>query len=166
MKKYSQLKAEYNYHQCARKAKIRKEPKKSKRFWMWIWYWISFPWIWLWINVRDWRTAICLVVSLLLWSSSVWIFYLLALITGWTTDTAKWFLGIGSAVWIWWLSPLGSPFILLVTFTTIAIKAVFDKIQDHKKVCSKCGKKRHRVVGIYDPEQDKVNYICRRCFRK
>ena len=55
---------------------------------------------------------------------------MLALITGWTSDIAKWFIGVGSAVWVWWLSPLGSPFILLVTITAIGMKMLFNKIKD------------------------------------
>ena len=51
---------------------------------------------------------------------------------------------IGSAVWVWWVSPIGSPFILLVTFTAIGIKALFNKIREkksHKK------KKDKEIVG-------------------
>ena len=118
----------YNQKQQEWKDKIRSKPTKAKRFWAWIWYLIAFPFVWLFYNIRDWRSAVCVVISLLLWSGSVWIFYLLALITGWETDAAKWFIGIGSAVWVWWLSPVGSPFILLVTITAIAIKTIFDKI--------------------------------------
>ena len=118
----------YNQKQQEWKDKIRSKPTKAKRFWAWVWYLIAFPFVWLFYNIRDWRSAVFVVISLLLWSASVWIFYLLALITGWETDAAKWFIGIGSAVWVWWLSPVGSPFILLVTITAIAMKALFDKI--------------------------------------
>lgn len=123
----------YNQKQQEWKDKIRSKPTKAKRFWAWIWYLIAFPFVWLFYNIRDWRSAVCVVISLLLWSASVWIFYLLALITGWETDAAKWFIGIGSAVWVWWLSPVGSPFILLVTITAIAMKTLFDKIIKRRK---------------------------------
>lgn len=116
------------------KAKIKSKPSKWKRFWSWIWYLIAFPFVWLFYNIRDWRSAICIIVSFLLWSSSVWIWYLLAIVTGWQTDIAKWFIGIGSAVWVWWISPVGSPFILLVTVTAIGIKTVFDKIKSWRKL--------------------------------
>jgi len=126
------LEEEYNNKQKAWKDHIREEPSKFKRFWKWVWYLIAFPFVWLFYNVRDWRSAICIVISFLLWSVSVWGFYLAALICGWTTDAAKWLIGIGSAVWVWWASPIGSPFILCVTFTAIGIKTIFNKIH-HKK---------------------------------
>lgn len=121
----------YDAKQKEWKDKIRSKPTKWLRFRGWIWYLIAFPWVWLFYNIRDWRSAVCVVLSLVLWSASVWIWYLLAMITGWNTDAAKWFLGIGSAIWIWWISPVGSPFILLVTITAIGIKMVWDKIK-HK----------------------------------
>ena len=131
---FANIQEQYNEQAERRKDKIRNTTSKFKRFWMWLWYLISFPFVWLFYNVRDWRSLICVIVSLLLWSSSVWIFYLLAILTGWTTDTAKWFIGIGTAVWIWWASPIGSPFILLVTFTAIGMKMLFDKFRNKKNV--------------------------------
>lgn len=128
-----ELEQTYKKKQLAWKANIRMKPSKWQRFWSWVWYLIAFPFVWLFYNIRDWRTAICIVISLLFWSSSVWVWYLLAIISGWTTDLAKWFAGIGTAVWIWWASPIGSPFILLVTFTAIGIKALFNKIKSRKK---------------------------------
>ena len=132
MKKISELEKEYKDLQLKRKIRIRLEQNRFKRFWKWVWYFLTFPFLWLFYNIRDWRSAICVLISFLLWSASVWVFYLLAIITGWNTEIAKWFIGIGSAVWAWWLSPLGSPFILLVTSTSIAIKALFNKIRDFK----------------------------------
>lgn len=128
-----ELEQTYNRKQLAWKVHIRMKPSKWQRFWSWVWYLIAFPFVWLFYNIRDWRTAICIIISLLLWSSSVWVWYLLAIISGWTTDLAKWFAGIGTAVWIWWASPVGSPFILLVTFTAIGMKALFNKIKSRKK---------------------------------
>ena len=127
-----ELEAQYKKRQLAWKIHIKFLPTKWKRFWGWVWYFIAFPFVWLFYNMRDWRSAICVLVSFLLWSSSVWIFYLLAVLTGWETDIAKWFIGIGSAIWVWWISPVGSPFILLVTFTAIGIKALFNKIKNIK----------------------------------
>ena len=127
-----ELDKQYKEKQLAWKTHIRLKPTKWKRFWSWVWYFMTFAFVWLFYNIRDWRSAICVVISLLLWSSSVWIFYVLAICTGVTTTTAKWFAGIGTAVWVWWASPLGSPFILLVTITAIGIKALFNKIKDRK----------------------------------
>lgn len=129
-----ELEAQYNKQAEKRKEKIRQEPNKFKRFWKWVWYAICFPWVWLFYNIRDWRTAICVLISLAFWSASVWVFYLLYFLT-----QNEWFLGIGTAVWVWWLSPVGSPFILLSTITAIGIKAVFNKIKERKnKNGNKC----------------------------
>lgn len=130
--KLKDLEKQYNEQANKRKMRIRLQTNKFKRFWMWVWYFIAFPFIWLFYNIRDWRSAICILISFLLWSSSVWGFYLAALLCGWTTDAAKWLLGIGSTVWVWWLSPVGSPFILLVTITGIAFKMGFNKIKQLK----------------------------------
>ena len=144
-----ELEQQYKHKQLIWKTSIRFQQSKWKRFWSWVWYLIAFPWVWLFYNIRDWRTAICILVSFLLWSSSVWIWYVLALCTGWTTDAAKWFLGIGSAVWIWWASPVGSPFILLVTFTAIGIKALFNKIKHREK---KSHRKNNAKIEIINEE--------------
>ena len=132
MSKISELEKEYKQHQTLWKMKIRLDTNKFRRFWKWVWYLIAFPFVWLFYNVRDWHSLICVLISFLLWSASVWGWYLAAAICGWTTDAAKWLLGIGSAVWVWWISPVGSPFILLVTFTSIGIKALYNKIRDKK----------------------------------
>lgn len=131
MKYTEKIKAEYKRHQLIRKVHIRFEPKRSRRFWMRVEDVIFFPFRWLWYNIRDWRSAVCIIISLLLWSSSVWAFYLASLLNGWTTTPkGRWLFGIGSTVWVWWASPVGSPFILFVTFTGIGMKMVFDKIID------------------------------------
>lgn len=148
-----ELEKTYNEKQKLWKMKIRLKPTKWKRFWGWVWYLIAFPFVWLFYNIRDWRTAICIIISLMLWSSSVWIFYLLAIITGWNTTAAKWFLGIGSAVWVWWLSPVGSPFILLVTFTAIGMKMTFNKIRS--VILRKKEKKEHEQECPYKVEPRK-----------
>ena len=132
MSKISELEKEYKQHQTLWKMKIRLDTNKFRRFWKWVWYLIAFPFVWLFYNIRDWHSLICVLISFLLWSASVWGWYLAAAICGWTTDAAKWLLGIGSAVWVWWISPVGSPFILLVTFTSIGIKALYNKIRDKK----------------------------------
>lgn len=128
------LEEQYKKKQLEWKTHIRLESNKFKRFWKWVWYLIAFPFVWLFYNVRDWRSAICILISLLLWSSSVWGFYLAALCCGWkSTEVGAWLFGIGSAVWVWWASPVGSPFILLVTMTGIGFKALFDKLKGRKK---------------------------------
>ena len=149
MKKYSEIEKKYNEKQLLWKTSIRLEPNKWKRFWKWVWFFIAFPWVWLFYNIRDWHSLVCVIISFALWSSSVWGFYLASALCGWTSTTAgAWLFGIGNAVWVWWLSPLGSPFILFVSITAIGIKALFNKIK-HKK--------EKKIVEIdkyqkYDPE--------------
>lgn len=152
-----ELEQQYKHKQLIWKTSIRFKPTKWQRFWSWVWYLIAFPWVWLFYNIRDWRTAICILVSFLLWSSSVWVWYVLALCSGWTTDAAKWFLGIGSAVWIWWASPVGSPFILLVTFTAIGIKAIFNKIKNREK---KSHRKNNAKIEIINEENAQNSQKC------
>jgi len=126
---YQALKREYNKKQTAWKIHIRFKQTKWQRFWGWVWYLIAFPWVWLLYNIRDWRTAIIFAIVLLVYSGSVWGFYLAALFCGWnTTEAGRVLIGIGSSVWAWWLSPVGSPFILLCTFTTMGVKVLFDKL--------------------------------------
>lgn len=144
-----ELEAKYKEQADRRKAKIRLEPNKFKRFWKWAWYAIAFPWVWLFYNIRDWRSAICVVISLLLWSSSVWGFYLAALLCGWkSTEAGMWLFGIGTSVWVWWASPVGSPFILLVTMTAIGMKMLFDKLKNRK------AKKKNDIEEKYDPNEN------------
>lgn len=133
MKKYAEIEKEYKEKQVQWKTKIRLDTNRFRRFWKWVWFFIAFPFVWLFYNIRDWRSLICVLISFLLWSSSVWGFYLAALLCGWTTTAAKWCLGVGTAVWVWWLSPAGSPFILIVTITSIGIKAIFNKIKERRK---------------------------------
>ena len=132
MSNLKELEAQYKKHQLLWKTRIRLDTNKFRRFWKWVWYLIAFPFVWLFYNIRDWRSAICVLISFLLWSCSVWLWYLLAVVTGWDTEQAKWFIGIGSAVWVWWVSPVGSPFILLVTITAIGIKSLFNVIKSKK----------------------------------
>lgn len=126
---FKELQETYHKKQLIWKTSIRFKPTRWKRFWAWVWYLIAFPFVWLFYNIRDWRTAICILISFLLWSSSVWIFYLIGVVCYANEPLRNTMFGIGSAVWVWWASPIGSPFILLVTFTAIGIKALFNLIK-------------------------------------
>lgn len=128
MMSIKELEQRYNDLSLRWKIKIRLETNKFKRLFKWIWYFICFPWIWLFYNIQDWRSLICILISLLLWSGSVWIWYLLYFLTN-----NNWFIAIGSSIWIWWISPVGSPFILLVTITSIGIKSIYNLLIRRKK---------------------------------
>lgn len=123
----NKLEQEYKESQDKKKALIRQEPNKFKRFWKWVWFLLSFPFIWIWVNIRDWKTAIIFIIVVVVVSIEVWLPYLLGVIT-WGSDFSKWCFGIGSACWIFWIGP-GTPFIPLCIGITIGIKALFNKIK-------------------------------------
>lgn len=126
--KIKELEAEYKAKSEARKAKIRQEPKKVKRFFKWVWYIIAYPFIWLFYNMRDPRSAICILISFVIWSGTVWIPALIGLIF---RNPAIW--AIAGAIWVWWLSPFGSPFIELVIITGIGFKAILNKLNQRRE---------------------------------
>lgn len=122
---------EYLASKERRKAEIRQEPSKWKRFWKWMWFWMSFPFRWVWMACHDWRILIILIIVFVVYSSSVWGFYLAGLICYKQESVRNWLWGIGSAMWVWWLGPF-TPFMELVVLTTMGIKAVIDKIKYKK----------------------------------
>ena len=79
----------------------------------------------MWVNIRDWRTAIIFVATVIVVSSEVWVMYLLYFITG-----NEWYLGIGSACWLFWLGP-GTPFMVICIGITMAIKGLVNKVAQH-----------------------------------
>lgn len=127
MSKIKELEKQFAEAQKEQKNKIREEPNKWKRFWKWIWYLIVFPWKWIWINIRDWRTAVIFIIVLLVVSSEVWIPYII-----WFITKNGWWLGIGSACWLFWLGP-GTPFLVICIGLTILIKGLFNKIKARKE---------------------------------
>ena len=68
-------------------------------------------------------------ISAALVSSSVWVFYLVALIVGLDSPLGKSMVGIGSAVWTWWLIGPGSPFIGVCLALAISLEALWRKIR-------------------------------------
>lgn len=122
----------YEASKAKRRAEIRLEPSRWKRFWKWCWFWFSHPFRWLWMSVHDWRTMLIFGSVFVVYSGSVWGFYLAAAIVGWGTDTGKWLAGIGTAVWAWWLVGPFSPFMELVILTTMGIKYLMDKLGGKK----------------------------------
>lgn len=68
--------------------------------------------------------CICYVVL----SSEVWVPYLIYFITG-----SKWWLGIGSACWAFWLAPF-TPFIPLCIACTFGARKIYDKVKIKKMI--------------------------------
>lgn len=107
-----------------RKAKIKAEPKKWKRFWKWVWYLTTFPFVWAWYNFRDWRTFVIFIIVVMVVGSEVWVPFLLGLIL----DNA-WLLGIAGACEVFWMLP-ATPFLPICIIITIGIKEIFRKIKN------------------------------------
>lgn len=136
----------YEKAQQEEKARIKEEPSKWKRFWKYVWHLASWPFKWLWAQCHDWRFLLLFVIVMVVVSSEVWIFYLLAFIS-WGSDFSKWALGIGSTMWAFWLLP-GTPFIPLCIAITIGLQAIIDKVKYRK------GKEKDHGRGSKDGRND------------
>lgn len=79
--------------------------------------------------MKDWKTLILYIIVNIVLSCEVWVPYLLGLITG-----NKWWYGIGSACWLFWLGP-GTPFTLISITVTIAIKKLYIKLKNRRNKC-------------------------------
>lgn len=83
---------------------------------------------WILKQLKDKTNILIFIIVFLVLSSEVWIPYLLAIITG-----NKWWWGIGSACWTFWLAPF-TPFLPLCIAITFGVRKIVDKIQDkHNK---------------------------------
>lgn len=83
---------------------------------------------WILKQLKDKTNILIFVIVFLVLSSEVWIPYLLAVITG-----NKWWWGIGSACWAFWLAPF-TPFLPLCIAITFGVRKIVDKIRDkHNK---------------------------------
>lgn len=91
--------------------------------------WIKFKALisWLIKQLKDKKNIVIFIIVFLVLSSEVWIPYLLAIITG-----NKWWWGIGSACWAFWLAPF-TPFLPLCIAITFGVRKIFDKIQKYKQ---------------------------------
>ena len=92
-----------------------------------LWSKIKKFWKQTWKELKDWKTLILYIIVNIVLSCEIWVPYLLGLITG-----NKWWYGIGSACWLFWIGP-GTPFIPLCIAITLAIKKIFFKKKDEKK---------------------------------
>lgn len=91
--------------------------------------WIKFKALisWLIKQLKDKKNIVIFIIVFLVLSSEVWIPYLLAIITG-----NKWWWGIGSACWAFWLAPF-TPFLPLCIAITFGVRKILEKIQKHKQ---------------------------------
>ena len=125
--KIEQLDKQYQEWRQAAKLEIKKAPTKRKKFGLWLKYIFINPFKYLIINLRDLTTWIIFIITFLILSSEVWVFYLLGLITG-----NSWFYGIASAYWLFWLGPF-TPFMPLCIAITIFIREILRKWKNKRK---------------------------------
>lgn len=114
-----------------RKAEIKADPRRGKRFWKWCWFLISWPFRWLWAECHDWRFLVLFIGVAAVMSVEVWGFYLAGLVT-WGTEFSKWAFGVASACWLFWLGPF-TPFVPLCMAITCGIKTAIDRARERKE---------------------------------
>ena len=125
--KSKEIDKKYENARKERLAKIKEEPNKWKRFWKYIWFALTYVWVWCWQELRDWRTFLVFVITMLVIGSEVWVPLILGLIFNNTGLLA--FAGTMEA---FWLLP-GTPFIAICIAITIGIKALIDKNKKKKE---------------------------------
>ena len=81
---------------------------------------------WILAQLKDWKTFVLFLGVCAVMSVEVWLPYILGFVTG-----NKWWFGIGSAWWLFWIGP-GTPFIPLCIAITLAIKKLFFKKRTRK----------------------------------
>ena len=128
MGKIKDLNADFEAKKKIAKAKIKSEPNRLKRFFKWVLYLIVFPFKWLWYNIRDWRTAVIFIITVVVVSSEVWVPYLLGFIFYANEALRITMFSVGSACWLFWLGP-GTPFIIICIGITIGVKEIFNRIK-------------------------------------
>ena len=92
-----------------------------------LWSKIKKFWKQTWKELKDWKTLILYIIVNIVLSCEIWVPYLLGLITG-----NKWWYGIGSACWLFWLGP-GTPFTLIAITATITIKKLYIKLKKRRR---------------------------------
>lgn len=80
-----------------------------------------------WKQLKDRTNIVIYIIVNIVISSEVWIPYLLAIITG-----NKWWWGIGSACWAFWLAPF-TPFTVICVALTFGIRKLYDKLKAKRK---------------------------------
>lgn len=82
---------------------------------------------WTWKQLKDKTNLVIYIIVNIVVSSEVWVPYLLALITG-----NKWWRGIGSACWAFWIGPF-TPFTAICIGITVGVRKVYDKLKERRK---------------------------------
>ena len=82
---------------------------------------------WTWKQLKDKTNLIIYIIVNIVVSSEVWVPYLLAVITG-----NKWWWGIGSACWAFWIGPF-TPFTAICIGITVGVRKIYDKLKERRK---------------------------------
>ena len=82
---------------------------------------------WTWKQLKDKTNLIIYIIVNIVVSSEIWVPYLLAVITG-----NKWWFGIGSACWAFWIGPF-TPFTAICIGITVGVRKVYDKLKERRK---------------------------------
>lgn len=82
---------------------------------------------WTWKQLKDRTNLVIYIIVNIVVSSEVWVPYLLALITG-----NKWWWGIGSACWAFWIGPF-TPFTAICIGITVGVRKIYDKLKERRK---------------------------------
>ena len=72
-------------------------------------------------QLLNWKTILLFLIVMAVIGCEVWVPYLIYFITG-----SEWWLGIGSACWLFWLGP-GTPFLELCIAITLWIRGLMIK---------------------------------------
>ena len=78
-------------------------------------------------QLLNWKTMLLFFIVMTVISCEVWVPYLIYFITG-----SEWWLGIGSACWLFWLGP-GTPFIELCIAITLWIRGLMIRRNERRR---------------------------------
>ncbi len=81
---------------------------------------------WVWTECKSWQTLVLLAFVCLILGLPVWGGYLIGFTFKW-----PWAYGIATIMWGFWLLP-GAPFFALSVSITLAIKRIYEKLQEKK----------------------------------
>lgn len=116
-----ELDKKFNNDKKEKLKNIKLEPNKFKRILKYIWFAISYVWVWCWKELRDWRTFIILLLTMVVVGCEVWVPFILGLIF-----QNQALLAFAGTMELFWLLPF-TPFIPICITITLFIKMLINK---------------------------------------